>query len=258
MKILLTNDDGIYAEGLYTLTKTLAAVHQVFVVAPDRERSATGHAITIHHPLRVEKISFHNPEIPAWKVDGTPSDCVKLAVLAPLIEKPDLIISGINRGPNLATDILYSGTVSAAVEGAILGYPSMALSLAEFENPDYSWAARFAAKLVEAVKEKKMPPDTLLNINFPSLGGEDVAGVMVTRLGLRRYKNVFEERKDPRGRTYYWMAGEVEEGNEAEGTDVWAIKHNYISVSPIHFDLTLHRLLAEVEGWELSKLLKTE
>ncbi|MDI3535392.1 MAG: 5/3-nucleotidase [Thermosediminibacterales bacterium] len=252
MKILVTNDDGIYAEGIKELAITLSKVGEVVIVAPDRERSGTGHAITVHHPLRLEEIKLPNVNLKAYSVNGTPSDCVKLAVEALLPKKPDIIFSGINRGPNLGTDVIYSGTVSAAVEGAILGIPSVAVSLAAYENVKYGIAAEFALKTAKKIIESGLETDTILNINVPSVEKDDIMGVSVTTLGVRRYTNTFEKRIDPRGKVYYWLAGEVIEDNLDINTDVGAVKNNYISITPIHFDLTKFELLEKIKKWNLS------
>ncbi|MBS4021586.1 MAG: 5'/3'-nucleotidase SurE [Dethiobacter sp.] len=253
MRILLTNDDGIYAEGLQVLVRRFQQVAETFVVAPDHEQSATGHAITMHRPLRAEKIKFlHSPKVLAWSVNGTPADCVKLAVEAILPEKPDLVISGINRGANLGTDVLYSGTVSAAIEAAILGLPAIAVSLTEYKEPVYDYAAEFICKMARSLTlEKGISPGTLLNVNVPGCGRESMSGVSLTRLGVRQYRNAFERRTDPRGRTYYWLAGELIETMDGDDTDVAAIKRCRISVTPIHFDLTNHDLLARLKDWKI-------
>lgn len=252
MKVLLTNDDGIFAEGLQVLARHFEKIAETYVVAPDHEQSAAGHSITMHRPLRAEKVKFlHSPDLPAWAVNGTPADCVKLAVEAVLPVKPDLIVSGINRGANLGTDVLYSGTVSAAIEGAILGYPAIAVSLTEYKDPVYDAAAEFVCTLAKTIIEKKLPPDTLLNVNVPGCPKEELKGMAVTRLGVRQYKNAFEERKDPRGRAYYWLAGELVDGEEGEDTDVAAIKRCAVSVTPIHFDLTDRQLLKKLKDWKI-------
>lgn len=252
MKVLLTNDDGIFAEGLQVLARHFEKIADTYVVAPDHEQSAAGHSITMHRPLRAEKVKFlHSPDLPAWAVNGTPADCVKLAVEAVLPVKPDLVVSGINRGANLGTDVLYSGTVSAAIEGAILGYPAIAVSLTEYKNPVYDAAAEFVCELAKIIVEKKLPPDTLLNVNVPGCPKEEIKGMAVTRLGVRLYKNAFEERKDPRGRTYYWLAGELVDNEDDDDTDVAAIKRCAISVTPIHFDLTNRELLQKLRDWKL-------
>ena len=255
MNILITNDDGIYAEGLLMLAREISKIAKVTVVAPDRERSATAHAITMHKPLRVEKAELRNCSVESWMVNGTPSDCVKLALDALLNDAPDLVLSGINRGPNLGTDVIYSGTVSAAIEAAIYGIPAVAVSVAAYENVSYEYPAQFVRKLCEVLKEKQFPKDTLLNVNIPPLDVEDIAGVLITRLGSRKYKNCFDRRQDPRGKTYFWLTGEVVEDLEDETSDVWAIKNNYISITPIHFDLTNYEVIDSIKKWELKPLL---
>jgi len=250
---LITNDDGIYAEGIKSLTRCLfdnESNYELSVVAPDRERSAIGHAITMHRPLRVDEVKYlHNPELTGWCVDGTPSDSVKLAVEAILEDKPDLVVSGINQGSNLGTDVLYSGTVSAAVEGLILGIPSVAVSLTgSGDSYSFNYAARFVCNLIPLLLEAKIPATTLININIPSQV-DIIKGVRVTRLGNRRYRNAFEKRLDPRGKTYYWLAGElVEDDPEDEDSDTKAIREGYISVTPIHFPLTNDQIIPELNN----------
>lgn len=251
MKILVTNDDGIFAEGIYKLAKRLSEDHEVFVVAPDRQRSATGHAITMHHPIRATRVKFFDTDIPAWSVDGTPSDCIKLAMEALLDEKPDLIMSGINDGPNLGTDVLYSGTVSAAVEGAIHGIQSMAISMGYSKNIDFSLGTEFAFKMTKELETNKLPKDTLLNINIPNASKEELKGVKITTLGIRRYKNSFEKRQDPRGNEYYWLGGEVINEIQGKDSDINAINEKYISMTPIHYDLTKFDLIQTIEKWNI-------
>ncbi|MDK2919113.1 MAG: 5/3-nucleotidase [Candidatus Petromonas sp.] len=252
MKILVTNDDGIFAEGIYKLAKNLNKYYDVRVVAPDRQRSATGHAITMHHPLRAKKIKFFDTDIHAWAVDGTPSDCVKLAIEALLTEKPDIVISGINDGPNLGTDVLYSGTVSAAIEGAIQGVQSVAVSMVGTRNQNYDIGVQFSLSIVEQLKRKELPKDTLLNVNIPNCNGEDIQGVRITQLGIRKYKNSFIKRIDPRGQSYYWLGGEVIQEEQHDNSDVCSVEENYISVTPIHYDLTKFSLISELQKWNLN------
>lgn len=252
MRILLTNDDGIFAEGLQTLVQKIKKIAETYVVAPDHEQSATGHAITMHRPLRAEKVQYyHSPEIPAWSVNGTPADCVKLAVEAILPCRPDLVISGINRGANLGTDVIYSGTVSAAFEGVILGIPAIAASLTEYNNPHYEFAAAFIARLAQEFIRQEKPRDLLLNVNIPGCAPEEITGVAVCRLGVRQYKNTFEKRTDPRGRTYYWLAGELVDGEAESDTDVAANKACKISITPITHELTDFRLLDHIKSWRI-------
>ena len=252
MLILLTNDDGIQAPGLNVLRKTLSEIAEIVVVAPDRERSATGHGITVYYPIRVDEFCFIDGKERGWVVDGTPADSVKLAICALLDRPPDLVVSGINRGPNLGTDVLYSGTVSAALEGTVLGVPSLAVSLDTYESQaDYSYAAAFTRELCEHLLKEGLSPDILLNINVPALPPHKIAGVKFTKLGIRRYDDVFTARKDPRGKTYFWLAGEVVDEEQDEDTDVMAVKNRFVSITPLHFDLTNYRFLRLMrEKWK--------
>ncbi|MDJ1179013.1 5'/3'-nucleotidase SurE [Roseofilum sp. BLCC_M91] len=250
MKLLVSNDDGIFAQGIRALANTLAeAGHQVSVVCPDRERSATGHGLTLHKPIRAEEIdAVFDPRVKAWACSGTPSDCVKLALGALLPEKPDYVLSGINHGANLGTDILYSGTVSAAMEGLIEKIPAIAFSLTSYTAGDFNVAANFAVSLVSALDATQPFAPLLLNVNVPPLNTEAIAGVAITRQGTRRYDEILEKRIDPRGKTYYWLAGELTEdvldppsqSSEASSilTDVQAIRQNYITLTPLNYNLT--------------------
>lgn len=252
MRVLLTNDDGVYAEGIQSLREHLERLPniEVNVVAPDRERSASGHAITLHKPLHITEVDFPSAKGQIWSVNGTPADCTKIGVKAVLPEPPDLVISGINRGSNLGTDVLYSGTVSAAMEGVLLGIPSLAVSLTAFDDVDFGPAADFIAVLVQRIAKEGLPKATLLNINIPPLERNKFSGVAITRLGERKYSNLFEERIDPRGRKYYWMAGEVMEDNNSEDTDIAAIKNNMISITPLQLNLTDEVMLSEISHWQ--------
>lgn len=251
MIILLTNDDGVHADGLQSIRRELEKDPEVelYVVAPESERSAASHAITLHKPLYVNQISVDGSQVPMWSTNGTPADCTKAGVLALVGKTPHLVISGINRGSNLGTDVLYSGTVSAAFEGAILGVPSIAVSLAGIEDLDYSFAARFTARLARMVLARGLPPETLLNVNIPALNEEHIAGVRITRLGVARYRDVFHKRTDPRGRTYYWLAGELDDNGNEPGTDLHAIRNNEISITPLRLNLTFDTFLPELESW---------
>ncbi|HWR56131.1 MAG TPA: 5'/3'-nucleotidase SurE [Negativicutes bacterium] len=257
MRILLTNDDGIAAAGINALLPVLCELGEVSIVAPDRERSATGHGITVHQPLRVQHYSVPGNCASAWMVDGTPADCVKLAVEALLPVKPDLVVSGINLGSNLGTDVLYSGTVSAAVEGVILGVPAVAVSLTEFNNADFTCAAQVTKGVILQMLKNGLPPNTLLNVNVPPGRKTDMQGIAVTKLGNRRYENTFDRREDPRGRVYYWLAGKPAEVTNDPDSDITAIEKGYISVSPVHFDLTNYRIMNQLEKWSMDDLLKT-
>lgn len=239
MHILLTNDDGFHADGLQSLYSFLKERAQVSIVAPDRERSATGHAITMHQPLRVTKKS---ESLSHWMVDGTPADCVKLAVEYLLqTAPPDLIISGINRGPNLGNDVLYSGTVSAAIEGFFCQIPSLAVSLAGYGKMDFTPVAGFIASKIEQLRT--LAENTVLNLNFPLLSTGRYQGVKFTTLGKRIYRNVFEARQDLRGQTYFWLGGDLVEFEQPDNSDIKAIDDGYISITPLNPDLTDYQYL---------------
>lgn len=247
MKLLISNDDGIFSLGIRSLANGLVeAGHQVTVVCPDRERSATGHGLTLHRPIRADQVeSLFHPAIQAWACSGTPADCVKLALWALLDSPPDLVLSGINHGANLGTDVLYSGTVSAAMEGMIEGIPSIAISLTSFSSSEFEPASLFARSLVAELEQCALPDPLLLNVNVPAVPIHRIAGVKVTCQGVRRYIDVFEKRVDPRGKSYYWLAGELledvpqpEAGLNRVLTDVQAIRENYITITPLHYNLT--------------------
>ena len=241
MIVLVSNDDGIRAAGIQTLAEALRELGDVWVVAPDREQSAVSHALSLHRPLRVEEAGER-----AYAVDGTPTDCVILAVNKILPEKPALVVSGINHGGNLGDDITYSGTVSAAIEGTLLGIPSIAVSRVGRGGGDFEPAARFATCLARSVLEQGLPEDTLLNVNVPPLPMEDLRGFAVTRQGKRRYSDVIVEKVDPRGRAYFWIGGEDLEFVRSEGSDSTAVEEGLISVTPLHLDLTNYASLQSV------------
>lgn len=252
MNILLANDDGIAANGIRALSEELSKKHNVYIVAPDRERSAAGHSLTLHTPLRVEELE--NGEYGAkraWVTTGTPGDCVKIAINAILEkdEKPDVIISGINHGPNLGADILYSGTVSCAMEGAMLGYPSIAVSLATMkaEYEDFKFPAQFTSSLLDKLKDFKFPKKSILNVNFPKLDADDITGVAITELGRKMFTDDYEKRIDPRGKVYYWMAGELITEPANAQTDLAAIQNNQISITPVTYEMTRTETLADLD-----------
>jgi len=248
--ILLTNDDGIYAPGLYALYESLINIADVTVVAPDSEKSAVGHAITITDPLRVmpfekfEKFFGH-------AVHGTPADCVKIAYFALLDRKPDMVVSGINYGSNTGINVIYSGTVSAATEGTVLGIPSFAVSLTTFKDADFTYAAKFAAKLVPIMLANKLPKGTFLNVNVPNVPESEIRGVAITRMGTAIYDDKYDKRIDPRNRVYYWLTGSKLEIEESDEVDDGAIEKNMVSITPIHYDLTNHRMLDELKEWKI-------
>lgn len=233
MVILITNDDGVHSAGLIALFKALKEVGDAYVVAPDRERSAVGHALTLHRPLKVEELRER-----VYSVNGTPTDAVVLGVHKVLPQKPDLVVSGINRGGNLGDDITYSGTVSAAVEGTILNIPSFAVSVHGDKNFHFETAAFFAVAIAKFVIENPMPFDTFLNVNVPNLAKGHVKGLKLTRQGKRIYDNAIQEVSSPRGEKHYWIGGGVPYWEHAEDTDVHAVEEGYVSVTPIHLDLT--------------------
>ena len=245
--ILVSNDDGIEARGLQALVEALASLDRVIVVAPDRERSAASHALTLHRPLRAVETAPGR-----YAVDGTPTDCVHLAVNGLLDERPRLLVSGINRGSNSGDDITYSGTVSAAMEGTLLKVPSIAISQVGEEKFEYDSAAKFAVKLAREVLKRGLPPDNLLNVNVPMQAPGIPKGVMLTRQGKRFYGEPVVENLDPRGRKYYWIGAEGNHHPAPEkGTDLWAVQNGYISVTPLWLDLTGEKLLHELKTWDL-------
>jgi len=247
MKLLLSNDDGVNADGIWALHDALAPIAEIVVVAPEREQSASSHALTLHTPLRIRKLRER-----VYAVDGTPTDCVLLAVrgLGGEIDfEPDFVISGINHGPNLGDDVTYSGTVAAAFEGHLLGIPSIAFS--DFNaGGDHLDAARAARILLEQLATGDVPSDLLLNVNFPALPFDDLKGFRVAGLGKRRYEDVIEERVDPRGRTYYWLGGSPT-WDEDPASDMAALSAGYISVTPMHLALTDDKKLTPMKEWNL-------
>jgi 5'-nucleotidase len=237
--ILVTNDDGVHAAGLAALAEALTPLGEVWIVAPEREQSACGHALTLHRPLRPHQWGERR-----FALNGTPSDCVNLAVLGFLPERPVLIASGVNHGSNLGDDVTYSGTVSAAMEGTLLGVPSIAVSL--MDDGDVSAAARVARLIAMRVLVEGLPPMTLLNINVPK---EPARGIRFTRLGHRVYSEKVVEQSDPRGRTHYWLGGGPPQWAALEGTDMGAVHEGFVAVTPVHLDLTNHRALALMADW---------
>lgn len=251
MRILISNDDGVWAPGIRVLAEHVSRDpdNEVYVVAPDRERSATGHALTLHKPLRVEEVEMEGNLKGSWWTTGTPSDCVKFAV-GHLVPAPvDLVISGINSGPNLGGEILYSGTVSAAMEGAFLDIPSIAVSIGSEGSKHYKVAAEFILGLIKVLPSSGLGRRLFLNVNVPNLPADQIEGVRVTKLGVRAYNDRFEKRIDPRGKVYYWLAGEAIEEGEEEGTDAWCMAHKIISVTPISFNMTDMLMKEKLETW---------
>lgn len=236
--LLLTNDDGIRAHGLKVLAEALGELGEIAVYAPDRQRSAVGHGVSLHHPLRVHELR------PGWHmVDGTPTDCVMLAVRALLGRRPDLVVSGVNNGANLGDDVTYSGTVAGAYEGMLLGVPSIAVSDVSYTPAHMETAARFAARIAQYVLRHGLPEDTALNVNVPDVPYEDLAGVAITRQGRRNYQDEIIRREDPRGGVYYWIGGAEPSHVRESGTDFEAIEQGKVSITPLHRDLTHHAVL---------------
>jgi 5'-nucleotidase len=248
-RVLVTNDDGIYAPGLRELLRLLAIDYDVLVIAPDRQQSAVGHSITLHKPLRLEPVDLADLPVEAYSTNGTPADCVVLGNLEDL-GKPALVISGINLGHNLGEEIFYSGTVSAAMEGAIQGKPAFSISVTAFRQPIWDPAARFALNLARFMLEEDMPGGSFLNVNVPNLPPEELRPPIVTRLGRRCYLNQLDKRTDPRGKAYYWFAGEPCELDSGPDTDIGAVSAGHISVTPVHLDVTDHALLQRLRSRE--------
>lgn len=250
LRILLTNDDGINAPGIRALWQELSQYAEVFVVAPDCERSAASQSITVHHPIRVDEYTVDNyPAISAWQIGGTPTDCVKIALEALLISPPDIIVSGINKGANLGTDVLYSGTVSAAIEGALHCIPSIAVSLDTSTECNFEPAARVTGRLIKKISPNLAgTPNILLNVNIPNTN-TDSQDFSITKLGERFYENTFDRREDPRGRSYYWIGGNLRHSSNSADTDIAAIEAGKVSITPIHFDLTNYAIMDLVHEW---------
>ncbi len=246
MIALLTNDDGVNADGLFALKKELSKTFQVWVVAPDREQSATSHSLTLQHPLRINKIAER-----FYGVDGTPTDAVMLGVHAILKKKPDILISGINHGPNMGDDVSYSGTVAAAMEGTILNIPSIAVSNVNWNPRHLAPGARFVSKLAKFVLKNGLPQYTFLNVNVPDRK-QPIKKLKITRLGKRAYSDVVIEKIDPRGRNYYWIGEQslIWEKKE-EDTDFAAIKKGCVSITPLHLDMTDYRALDQIKRWRI-------
>ena len=248
--ILLTNDDGIQAPAIWALREEMRALDRVVIVAPDRDQSAMSHSLTLHRPFRIER-----PEPDVFAIDGTPTDCVVVATHGLLDELPRLVISGINHGPNMGEDVFYSGTVAAAIEGALQGMPALAVSLvaSRSEAPDWSLPVRFTRRLAEQALAHELPPKTLWNVNLPVRPeGASYREVRVTKLGKRVYRDLLVEKEDPRGRPYYWIGGDEPVWEEEEGSDFFAVQNGCASVTPLMLDLTDYRMVVAMESWNLT------
>lgn len=252
MRVLLTNDDGVNSPGLLALARAVREVAETFVVAPEQERSAASHAITLHKPLRATRTALADTGLPTWATNGTPADCVVLGILELLKEPPDVVVSGINAGANLGMDLIYSGTVSGAVEAALFGIASVAISVASFRELHWEPAARFAAHLVQEIARHGLPKDTFLNVNVPNFPAARIQGVEVTRQSSRRYVSRLEKRADPRGRDYYWLTGSADDGESDPGTDARAVTEGRISITPLRLDMTYEALQPVIRSWTLT------
>jgi 5'-nucleotidase len=249
VNILLTNDDGIHHEALWALQEVLSCQHKVCVVAPDKERSAVGHSITLATPLRFNKVQTNGGW--GYAVSGTPADCVKLAVLEILQARPDLVVSGINPGPNVGINLNYSGTVSAAKEAALMGIPAIAVSQMAAPDHGYKAAADFVQVLITEVTGKGLPSGTFLNVNIPACALVDIEGIRVTRQETSPLREILHKRIDPRNQTYYWRGIETHTVNQGADTDVGALSHNYISVTPVHCDMTDYQAMEHIKRWDI-------
>lgn len=256
MHLLVTNDDGVSAPGLFALAEELGKNYQVTVLAPDRNWSASGHVKTMHRPLRVKEVLLADGTI-AFASDGAPSDCVALAMLGLIEEKIDLVVSGINPNANLGHDVTYSGTVTAAMEASIWGIPGIAVSLDSPDNHlgdlDYGPAARVAARVVEKVIQHQLRSKTVLNVNVPYLSDEEIKGYHITRQGLRVYRDRLDRRLDPRGQAYYWIGGDTPTGVREEGTDIGALANGFVSITPLQLDLTAKEMFDDLKDWNWIK-----
>ena len=256
--ILISNDDGIQAAGLRALCEAMLPLGEVVVMAPEVERSAAGHAITLSDPLRVNEVDLSLDDVVAYSCSGTPADCVKLAVLAVLPRRPSLVVSGINHGSNTGINVIYSGTISAATEGTILGIPSAAFSVDCWECPDFGPAKAIAYQVAGKILEQGLPPGTFLNVNIPNLPAEqlppgslDGQGYALTVHGKAYWQDQFDRRVDPHNRVYYWLAGRKREREEPANTDEEILKAGKVSITPLHYDLTDHSYLEDLARWEL-------
>ena len=251
--ILVTNDDGVQAPGIKALAKAMTTLGKVVVVAPDQPQSAMGHAITIHKPLRVQKVDFAEG-IEAYQCTGTPVDCVKLAVDKVLHKQPDLCVSGINHGSNSSINVIYSGTMSAAMEAAIEGIKAIGFSNTDYgEDADMTAAANYAQTIAKEVLQNGLPKSTLLNVNIPAIPMEEIKGMRVCRQAVAKWEEDFEERADPRGEKYYWLKGRFVNHDKGHDTDEWALENGYVSIVPVQFDLTAHHGISFInENWDIS------
>ncbi|AIN74886.1 5'/3'-nucleotidase SurE [Flavobacterium psychrophilum] len=252
--ILVTNDDGISAPGIRSLIAVMQEIGTVIVVAPDSPQSAMGHAITINSTLHLNKISAENAAVTEYSCSGTPVDCVKLAVNEILKQKPDLCVSGVNHGSNSSINVIYSGTMSAAVEAGIEGIPAIGFSLLDYDwNADFETFKPYIKKIALEVLQKGLPDSVVLNVNFPKRKEEDLKGIKICRQAKAMWEEKFDKRKTPQGKDYYWLTGEFVNHDKGEDTDEWALQNGYISVVPVQFDMTAHHAIQALNNWDLNK-----
>lgn len=250
--ILVTNDDGITAKGINSLVEAVKGLGDIVVVAPDQPQSGMGHAITVNKPLRMSPFPMLD-DVEAYTCSGTPVDCVKLSIYEILHRRPDILVSGINHGANCSTNVLYSGTMSAAVEGALEGIPSIGFSLLDFApDADFSLSMKVAREVTQNVIDKGLATGTCLNVNVPKIEMSHYKGMKVCRQAKACWEDTFEKRMDPYGKPYFWLTGNFESEDKGEDTDLWALDHNYVSIVPTQFDMTAHHAIAELNTWEIN------
>jgi len=246
VKILLTNDDGIHSPCLQGLERSLARIGDVTVIVPEKEMSTVSHSLTLNHPLRVHKIRKNT-----YITNGTPSDCINIAIMEIFKKKPDLVVSGINMGPNLGDDVTYSGTVAASIEATLRGMTSFAISLAAFKNCKFDAAIEFAYVIAKEILKKGLPKRVFLNVNVPNVSQEEIKGVEITHQSKRVYKEELIKRIDPRGNAYFWLGGEEPSANYEKGSDYTAVADKKISITPVQLDLTDHKMIKKLEKWNI-------
>ena len=252
MKILLTNDDGIHADGIFYLQKELKRLGQLTIIAPDSERSSISHAITLEEPVYVSKHK-RNGRFFGYGLSGTPSDCVKFGINQIYKKKPDIVVSGINRGSNEGCSVIYSGTVAGAREGALLGIPSFAISLNTYVNPEFGYAAKIAVKIIRQILKARISPKTFFNINVPHLPKSKIKGVRFTRQCMVPIHGTFTKRKDPNGNPYYWLSGKIPFKSKNLNVDAYALSQNYVTVTPVHCDTTDYEALEQIQNLRISR-----
>ncbi len=248
--IVVTNDDGITAPGIKALMEVAATLGEIIVIAPDKPQSGVGHAITLNSTLRINKVQL-NYGLKGFSCSGTPVDCIKLALNEIVPRKPDLIVSGINHGSNCSINVIYSGTMSAAIEGVLEGIPSVGFSLLDYSiEADFSASKKVAKKIIKAILKNKLPKNVCLNVNIPKLREEEIMGIKICRQAIANWEEKFDKRLDPSGKEYYWLTGEFKNYDKGNDTDVWALKNNYVSVVPTQIDLTAYTAIEKLKKWK--------